>query len=126
MNIIVGTQNVYKKRPPPLPKIFKFFDPNFLQDFEGIVKYFSARDFGVQYVHPQGTFVGFSFRPQNDDFGQNQPKFLGVPPGCTPPQKFSATKSNDPRLYPAQISQRNSQNSQSYVRLNFGHFCILV
>ena len=76
----------------PLSKIFKFFDPKFLHDFEGIVKYFSARNFGVQYVHPQGTFVGFPFWPQNGDFGQNPPKFRGVPPGCTPPKIFSVPK----------------------------------
>ena len=76
----------------PLSKIFNFFDPKFLHDFEGIVKYFSVRDFGVQYVHPQGTFVGFPFWPQNGDFGQNPPKFLGVPPGCTPPQNFRTPK----------------------------------
>ncbi len=112
-------QNLYKKN---LSKIFKFFDPKFLHDFEGIVKYFSARNFGVQYVHPQGTFVGFPFWPQNGDFGQNPPKFRGVPPGCTPPQNFFGPQSNDPRLYPAQISQRNSQNSQRYTSSKFAHF----
>ena len=88
---IPGAQKMHKfAEKKTLSKIFNFFDPKFLHDFEGIVKYFSARDFGVQYVHPQGTFVGFPFWPRNGDFGQNPPKFRGVPPGCTPPQNFSA------------------------------------
>ena len=53
-----GFSSLHKKN---LSKIFKFFDPNFLCDFEGIVKSFSERYFGVQHVHPQGTFVGFPF-----------------------------------------------------------------
>ncbi len=69
---------MYKSvEPPPLSKIFKFFDPKFLRDFEGIVKYFSARNFGLQYVQPQGTFVGSHFGPEMAILGKSR-RNLGV------------------------------------------------
>ena len=126
---IPGAQKMYKSAvKTPLSKIFNFFDPKFLHDFEGIVKYFSARDFGVQYVHPQGTFVGCPFWPPElmPILGKIRRNFWVCHLGAPHPKIFRHAKSNDPTLHPAKISQRNSQNSQSYVRLNFGHFCILV
>ena len=51
------------------------------------------------------------------DFGRNRCMCLM---GAPHPKIFRPAKSNDPRLHPAQISQRNSKNFRRYVHLNFG------
>ena len=42
-------------------KIYGENDPKFLHGLKGMVTYFLGRDFGVRYMHPKGTFVGFLF-----------------------------------------------------------------